>query len=151
MSAEGKKMNIVGRSRRPDFWVLLVPVALLSVGCADMGEPDPSTYYDEIQPIFNQSCVGCHTKDVDRTTFSLMADDSYAYLVGVASVQVDTLLRVDPGDPDASYLVMKLEQDDPPSGVRMPRNTTPLDPSDIQKIRDWITAGALETDEEEDR
>lgn len=138
--------------RRFRPWVGAIATVVLGA-CADMGSlptdgesSSGSTYDDEIQPIWDRACISCHTGAVTSTQFSLKGEDSYAYLVGVASAQVDSLQRVVPGDPDASYLVMKIEQDPPPKRVRMPKNADPLDPSDIEKIRQWITDGALEED-----
>ena len=62
-------------------------------------------------------------------------------LIGVASTEVPTLMRVAPGDPDASYLLQKLERAMPAVGVRMPPDQ-PLAPNKIEAIRQWIAAGA---------
>ena len=57
----------------------------------------------------------------------------------------DGRVRVIPGDPDESLLIQKLEgtQD---CGDRMPRNRDPLPAASIETIRDWIEAGAADTD-----
>jgi hypothetical protein len=69
------------------------------------------------------------------------ADASFANLVGVSSVQVPELSRVEAGDPDNSYLIQKLEgiADE---GGQMPLGGTPLDQAVIDDIRQWITDGA---------
>ena len=64
-------------------------------------------------------------------------------LVGVASSEVPSLQRVEPGDPDNSYLVQKLEGT-AASGGQMPLGGTPLPQSTIDVIRQWITDGALD-------
>jgi hypothetical protein len=69
------------------------------------------------------------------------ADESFAALVGVASLQVPTLSRVAPNDPDNSYLVQKIEGS-AAGGARMPFGGAPLDPAVIADIRQWITNGA---------
>jgi hypothetical protein len=73
----------------------------------------------------------------------LRLDDgnSYALLVGVASAEVPTTLRVAPGNASASYLIQKLEGTASVGG-RMPLNGTPLPQADINMIRQWITDGA---------
>ena len=56
------------------------------------------------------------------------------------------LLRVAPGDPDHSYLLLKLEGKlGPDEGVQMPLVGGPLPASAIDAIRRWIAAGAPET------
>jgi hypothetical protein len=63
-------------------------------------------------------------------------------LVNVASAEVPGTLRVNPGNPDASYIVKKIEGT-AAVGVRMPANGPPYLPQDrIDLIRRWIAAGA---------
>ena len=68
------------------------------------------------------------------------ADDSFANLVDVDSLQNPTIKRVAPGDPDNSYLIQKLEGTAPMA--QMPFGGTPLDPAIISNIRTWISNGA---------
>ena len=75
---------------------------------------------------------------------SLAAGQTHGNTVGVPSSQQGALLRVQPGAPDASYLIRKLEGGPNISGARMPLSGPALSASDIQRIRDWILAGALD-------
>src|SRR5262249_8068868 len=53
------------------------------------------------------------------------------------------LLRVAPGDPDHSFLMLKIEGHlGPNEGVPMPLVGGPLPASDIDTVRRWIAAGA---------
>jgi hypothetical protein len=56
--------------------------------------------------------------------------------------EADGLVRVVPNDPDASFLVMKLEGGPDLAGERMPFGGSRLPDADIQLVRDWIEAGA---------
>ncbi len=79
---------------------------------------------------------------MDLTT----ADASFASLVGmgVMSIEQPSLLRVNPGDPDTSYLIHKIEGTAPvPFNTRMPKGGAPLDAAVIVNIRQWITDGAM--------
>ena len=69
------------------------------------------------------------------------ADASFQNLVGVASIEVPTIPRVAPGDPDGSYLVQKLEGTASVGG-QMPLGGTPLDQAVIDNVRTWILNGA---------
>lgn len=60
----------------------------------------------------------------------------------IASTQVVSLLRVNPMDPDASYVIQKLEGT-ATVGARMPANGPYLQQSTIDVIRLWIQNGAL--------
>ena len=70
-----------------------------------------------------------------------MQDNSYANLVNVASHEVPSLKRVEPGDPDNSYLVQKIEGTAAVGG-RMPLGRAPLTAAQIALIRQWISEGA---------
>ena len=62
-------------------------------------------------------------------------------LVGVASDQDAGIQRVNPGNPNASYLIQKLEG--APNGQQMPPNNA-LPQADIDVIRQWISDGAID-------
>ena len=63
-------------------------------------------------------------------------------IVGVASVQQSNLSRIEPNNPNDSYLIRKLEGGPNISGSQMPLGGSPLPQSTIDLIRDWISAGA---------
>jgi hypothetical protein len=103
---------------------------------------------DEIQAnVFTPTCSvsGCHTGPMGDTLPGGMdltnADASFANLVGVPSIQVPELSRVEAGDPDNSYLIQKLEGT-AAEGEQMPFGGTPLDQAVIDDIRQWIADGA---------
>ena len=75
-------------------------------------------------------------------SLNLDANNSYMMLVGVASSQNAGIQRVAPNNPNASYLVQKLEGT-AGTGVQMPPND-PLEQADIDTIRQWISAGAVD-------
>jgi len=62
----------------------------------------------------------------------------------VPSGEVPTLLRVEPGNPDDSYLVQKIEGT-ASVGAQMPLGGPALSDEQVAAIRQWITDGALET------
>jgi len=71
----------------------------------------------------------------------LRAGSAYASLVNVRSTQ-SNLMLVAPGDPEASYLIHKLEGRAGIAGDRMPQGGPFLSSADIAVIRSWIQAGA---------
>jgi hypothetical protein len=62
-------------------------------------------------------------------------------LVNAPSVEVPSLRRVSPGNPDTSYLIQKLEGHAAVGG-QMPLGQTPLPQATIDVIRMWIANGA---------
>ena len=98
--------------------------------------------FESIQAnVFNPSCIVCHAGASAPQGLRLDAASSYANLVGVRSQQHSSLFRVSPGQPDASYLIRKLEGT-ASSGEQMPLGGPPLPASTIAFIRQWITDGA---------
>jgi hypothetical protein len=118
--------------------------AVFSVGAPD----EMGTTLDEIQSdVFTPTCSvsGCHTGPTGNTLPGGMdltsADASFDSLVGVSSLQVPELSRVEAGDPDNSYLIQKLEGT-ADEGAQMPAGGPPLDQAVIDDIRQWIADGA---------
>jgi hypothetical protein len=102
-----------------------------------------------VQAIFTNNClgVGCHQGSFPANDMSLEEDLAYDEIVGVTPLNPNAedagLLRVDPGDPDNSYVFLKVGTVPAPVlGSRMPLFKDPLSEQDIQLIRDWIAAGA---------
>ena len=70
------------------------------------------------------------------------AANSFAALVNVASLEVTSLKRVSPNDADNSYIIQKLEGTQT-VGARMPFGGPYLSQAQIDDIKGWINAGAL--------
>ena len=133
------------------FGLAALPAALLMYGCAGDGPPlsTATSAYDVIQQqIFNQHCLsaGCHNATAQAGNLNLTTGVSYGDLVNVtpdnAVAAANGLLRVEPFNPDNSFIIVKLTGPAPGEGTRMPQGMAPLSPSDIAMIRDWIADGA---------
>lgn len=100
--------------------------------------------------IFDPFCSVCHSSDGGgglQTDLLLDSEiNSFNSLVGVQSAQLDTEVLVIAGDADNSYLVKKLEGDPSIEGLQMPRGMPPLSESQIALVRNWINAGALQSE-----
>lgn len=137
---------------------VFLAASLAMVGCSGAGDsegtaPDASGkataaasfYRAEIVPILASSCATCHLTGQEAGNMSLIQDKALASLVGVKAVGAPALTRVVPGDPDKSYLIMKLEGthiQQGGAGAQMPFGAPPLSPDKIAKIRQWIKDGA---------
>lgn len=91
--------------------------------------------------VFTPMCTNCHSGAAAPLGLRLDEGVSYAMLVNAPSVEAPALLRVAPGDPDASYLIHKLEGTAQVGG-RMPLNGPALPAETIAVIRQWIAEGA---------
>jgi len=113
-------------------------------GGGGMGGGLQATFSSIQDNVFTPICVACHAGATAPLGLRLDSVNSYALLVGVSSVEQPSLQRVEPFDPDASYLIQKLEGT-ASSGGRMPLGGIPLPQADIDVIRSWIANGALPT------
>jgi len=119
--------------------------------CAGNGPPPAPTNssFDSIQQtIFNVRCLnsGCHNVTDRAGDLVLDAGTSYAALIEVApfnpAAHAAELRRVAPGNPEQSFLLIKLTGPGPAEGTRMPQSAAPLSEDDIARVRAWILAGA---------
>lgn len=92
--------------------------------------------------VFTPICSKCHIGGSAPEGLQLDAAHAYNALVGVPSVEEPSLLRVNPSNPDASYMVLKIEGAPGIEGGQMPLGETPLPQATIDAIRQWITNGA---------
>ena len=133
-------------------WGLFIAVSALAMGgcdekLADITGPTPNlkpTLSSIQSEIFTQKCIGCHNGGGRflPAVMNLTDGNSYASLVGVASIERSALQRVSPGDPENSYIIHKLEGRAGIGGVRMPLTGTPLTDGQILVIKRWIELGA---------
>ena len=118
----------------------------LLVAC-DGGEPEPTgpTLSGDVQPLFSRNCAtyGCHGGPELQTGLDLNEGAAHGSLVGVASAQRPEMLRVAPGEPDASYLLVKM-RGEADEGDLMPPGFAPLAETDLSVVEEWIAAGALD-------
>ncbi len=96
-----------------------------------------------VQNIFTNNCTGCHAGSSSPEGMDLSENYAYEAIVNVSSQQA-ALKRVEPGQPDNSYLVRKIQGTAGIDGDRMPADGPPyLTTAQIDTIRLWITNGAL--------
>lgn len=115
-------------------------------GAPDTIVPNP-TFTANVLPIFEKRCSmgGCHSFATRQAGLSLTADDAYNLLVGVPSTLQPARLRVQPSQPNQSWLVTMISADDGArqNFSRMPLATQPLTSNQIATIVRWIEQGAL--------
>lgn len=110
-----------------------------------------SEIFDMIVPMPTAArCVSCHgmpANDLANGNLHLGADKETAYkaLVGVKSMSTRCMNKtlVDPGHPESSLMLQKLSPN-PPCGMRMPIGPTYLTDAQLEMIRSWIAAGAMD-------
>ncbi len=117
---------------------------MLSPSRVSAGETCSAVFVETIQPILNRYCVVCHQDAAPAQGLSLQRTSAPASLLGVKSTQAPKLALVQPGDPEMSYLFLKLTNTHlgvGGNGAQMP--LAGLIPNDtIASIRAWITGCA---------
>lgn len=132
------------------LWPLALVVVLFSSGCPGDGSELEMTGGAGIEPtlasiqarVFSPICSECHYPAGPGPMPLDTEDASYANLVGVDAL-CPVGLRVAPGDPDASYLVAKIEGRAGICGDRMPPPPASLlTVEQIDAMRQWVADGA---------
>lgn len=113
---------------------------------ASVHSSDAVSFNRDVVPLLKARCAACHLTGDEPGKMQLHPQAAYRTLVNSPSIG-SSMLRVEPGSPDTSYLIRKLEGTHLAaggSGARMPLDAAALDPTDIARIREWISAGALD-------
>jgi hypothetical protein len=94
--------------------------------------PPMMATFDSIQAnIFTPICSGCHGGANPAENLNLDATHSYNDLINVPSTEEPSIVRVKPGDPSQSYLVLHIQKEGDGASA-----------TDLSFIEQWITDGA---------
>lgn len=104
----------------------------------------PEVFFPEVLAVIQAECF-CHQNMMFMGQLDMRDDMAYASLVSVPAAQAPGVDRVSPGDPDNSYLYLKLLGEQASvggGGTRMPQLSPMLPPEQIDLVRYWILGGA---------
>jgi hypothetical protein len=107
---------------------------------------DAPTFTSIQETIFVPSCV-CHVGAQAPLGLVLNSAATWGLLVNMPSAVASDLFLVEPGNPDDSYLIRKLEGGPDIVGFQMPPTELGeqhLSQETIDLVRAWIAAGALD-------
>jgi hypothetical protein len=116
------------------------------------GAKNDQTFTDQILPIFGipgrlgragGKCTYCHFPGGQSPDISRPFDPDVG-VVGLPSVQGRGMKLIEPGNPDASFLVVKVTNTTlpGPQGMPMPAHFDPLTATELETVRTWIRQGA---------
>lgn len=100
------------------------------------------TYTSIAENFFEPFCSECHSGASPSKGLDLTQEAAYAEMLGVSSLQARSLLLINPGNPNDSYLIIKLVGGPRMIGRRMPRGRPTRPESEVEVVRAWIEAGA---------
>ncbi|MCK6510817.1 hypothetical protein L6R29_12725 [Myxococcota bacterium] len=99
-----------------------------------------------VKPLLIANCSGSGCHGAEGFQLLQLQKDTYESIVGgkdgIPSGQGFPLKQIEPGSPDKSYLYLKITQDKPKAGARMPLDRAPLWLEQSEAIRTWIAEGA---------
>jgi len=131
-----------------------VLAALLLAACGDVKSPTepsenpegPAFTFAQVQAqVFTPTCAkaGCHAASAASGGLVLEAGRSYGEIVNRPAAGNAALDRIEPGNPERSYLIKKLRGDPDITGARMPLdNPGSLTQEQMDGIVGWVLAGA---------
>ncbi|MBI1813690.1 MAG: hypothetical protein HYR72_01795 [Deltaproteobacteria bacterium] len=128
--------------------VLLTTVLSCAGAGPDVGSDAAGGLAAIQRDIFNPSCISgsCHNPISRAGNLSLVEADAYHDLLqqptNNAVAQQAGLRRVQPFEPDNSFLVIKCVNPAPGEGGRMPLTGAQLSAAQVEQIRVWIRTGA---------
>jgi hypothetical protein len=117
---------------------------LLAAPTAGYGQGLDELSTDELEArvsaLFERSCTtaGCHVGPTPQMGMDLTPERFFNATVGQPSQERPDLLRVHPGKPDSSYVVMKLEGAEGIIGAQMPFTGDKLTDEEVATVRAWI-------------
>jgi mono/diheme cytochrome c family protein len=113
---------------------------LLAPGAARAATARPGgvDFGREIRPILSDNCFACHGPDEQQRKAGLRLD----LRSGALATLKNGRQAVVPGDPARSTLLARVTTADPDDVMPPPKTGKKLTPAQIQKLRDWIAAGA---------
>ena len=127
--------------------IMLYAPAAITILAANSAQGQGLDYESDIQPIFTNNCTsrGCHVSGNEGNGLNLQVGKSYNEITGMGTTTNAPVVIA--GSPDISKLIWKLEGVDNNGakvfGSRMPFGFLPLSQTTIDKIRQWISDGAV--------
>lgn len=135
------------------FWTYFVLAGVLISGpqhwdslatAQDSKTPEDTRVSEEyfeskIRPLFIKHCLECHSQESKKTSGGLALDSRDGWMKGG-----DSGPAIVPKDPAASLVVLAVEHADGYSPMPPPEHASPLDPNEIQELRNWIAQGAFD-------
>ena len=120
------------------FVALILGHAAAFAACEKQAAKSAISWATDIEPLLH-NCRSCHEFEPPQGLM-ISPGISYNFLVGVPSVE-SSLMRIEPGDPERSYIVHKLKGthlEIGGEGVQMPIGFDLWPAQEVQLLIDWI-------------
>ena len=126
------------------LWVVLLVSISTSLIAGEAAQAEEKvSFRKHIAPIFRDECTYCHMREEHMGYLVLEQELAYENLVDVPAYGYPRLKRVQPGEPDRSYLWLKLTgQHLAVGGKGWPMPYYPMVDEKRLLVHDWIVQGA---------
>ncbi|MEQ8848976.1 PSD1 and planctomycete cytochrome C domain-containing protein [Botrimarina sp.] len=114
----------------------LIAVATATVVASAVAREEPVDYVRHVRPILSAKCFFCHGPDEATREAGLRLDEEQA-----AYEDRGGYSAVVPGDPQASEVVLRIEETEPSMQMPPPDSGKSLSPDEIDVLRRWIEQG----------
>ena len=104
-------------------------IAVLACLIASSVLADDAFFYEQVVPIFQRRCIGCHSDGDSKGDFSVES----------AKLALDSGF-IEPGDVDGSRFIEVITPID--GKAEMPKNADPMTAEEIATLRQWVKDGA---------
>ncbi|HKP61094.1 MAG TPA: hypothetical protein VJV78_30395 [Polyangiales bacterium] len=117
---------------------------------------EKGVFHEQVRPIFEKTCSSCHSESSPEAGMALGGQITSANvvkgLVNVTAMHGGQFKRVVPGDPDRSWLYLKIAGMAAAAGcmgamcnaqVMPPAGQVTVSQADLTKVRQWIMDGAV--------
>ena len=108
-------------------------IATVLLGIDFVGAQEPPQFNRDIRPILARNCFACHGLDESSRKADLRLDSR--------SAAID-MSAIEPGKPDQSELIARVESDDPDAVMPPADSGHQLSRQEIKLLRQWIKQGA---------
>lgn len=119
--------------------LLLTAIGLVfaaGLALAQAQNPPAKNVPANVLDVFKRNCARCHSGITAPRGLKLVPGKLQA-VIGSSSKEAPALKLIDPADPAASYLLMKIEAANGIHGKKMPPDKT-LAEADLKTLKDWI-------------
>ena len=116
--------------------VLISAGLIMGTALAQSGGKAPTDVPDDVQAVFKNHCVRCHTGSKPPKGLSLIPS-KVAAIIDAPSAGVPDLLLVNTKDPGSSYLLKKVRGGEGITGKPMPPGKA-LPAEDLKVLEAWI-------------
>ena len=121
----------------------MMTVGLMLAGgiTAQVAMADEPSFTRDIKGVLSNRCIRCHGPDPEDRHGGGEQGLRLDTFAG-ATADLGGYAAIAPGDPEASELLVRITATDPDVIMPPPEAGEPLSPSEVDLLRQWITAGA---------